>query len=603
MNSEARFVLAIVLMLGVLVGTNLLFPPPPPSPDSAGEPGIEAPGSGGSEGATAAGDPAIPAPTGEAGVPSEPAAGVDPTLPQLTPETPVPAVVVADERVTEQRIVAEGPLWRYEFSTLGARAQSIQLLRFVAPERRGPVELVRPDGAGFFGNRIVVGADTVDLRRVPYTVSPEGGLHFEEGDEPAELIFTYTHPTQPFSVEVSYRFDPASYVVDVSGRVRGLERGLLVTDLGEGLAFNEVDPAVESRSMAYVASHLQEGIRSEENTKVDSSHVANGPFLWAALKSQYFLVAAIPNGSWEGGDLFGGMLIESLPEEEGSVRIGVTRSLGAGGVFSHRILAGPQDYALLSSFGNGLQEVNPYGWRFLRPLLRPVVAVIMWVLVGLHETLSIGYGWVLILFGVMMRVVLFPLNHKAMKAQLRNLAVQPLLKDIQTKYKDQPEKLQKELMKLYKEHGFNPLAGCWPMLLPWPVLIALFFVFQNTIELRGVPFAWLTDLSAKDPFYILPVLLGVSMFFLQWVTIRTMEEVNPQMKMMMWLLPPFMAFIFAQFPSGLNLYYLTANIATLPQSWWIANERLKVQAKGPPKGPTTGPPKGSSKGPAVPAKA
>jgi YidC/Oxa1 family membrane protein insertase len=84
-----------------------------------------------------------------------------------------------------------------------------------------------------------------------------------------------------------------------------------------------------------------------------------------------------------------------------------------------------------------------------------------------------------------------------MKAQLRNMAVQPLLKEIQTKYKDQPEKMQKELMKLYKEHGFNPLAGCWPMLLPWPVLIALFFVFQNTIELRGVPFAWLPDLSPR----------------------------------------------------------------------------------------------------------
>ena len=88
-----------------------------------------------------------------------------------------------------------------------------------------------------------------------------------------------------------------------------------------------------------------------------------------------------------------------------------------------------------------------------------------------------------------MRIVLFPLNHKAMRANLRNMAVQPLVKEIQTKYKDQPEKLQKEMIKLYKDHGFNPLAGCWPMLVPWAVLIALFFVFQNTIELRGCPSA------------------------------------------------------------------------------------------------------------------
>jgi YidC/Oxa1 family membrane protein insertase len=222
--------------------------------------------------------------------------------------------------------------------------------------------------------------------------------------------------------------------------------------------------------------------------------------------------------------------------------------------------------------------VNPVGWTFFRPILRPFVSAITWVLIFLHTNLSLGYGWVLMLVGVLMRIVLFPLNHKAMKAQLRNMAVQPLLKELQTKYKDQPEKMQKELMKLYKEHGFNPLAGCWPMLLPFPVLIALFFVFRTTIELRGVPFAWLPDLASQDPFYILPVLLGISMFLMQWITMRSMDQSNPQMKMMLWFLPIFMVVMFAVLPAGLNLYYLTANIATLPQSWWIAQERKKVQA-------------------------
>ena len=146
---------------------------------------------------------------------------------------------------------------------------------------------------------------------------------------------------------------------------------------------------------------------------------------------------------------------------------------------------------------------------------------------------------------------------------------------------DKPENLQKEMMKLYKEHGFNPLAGCLPMLLPWPVLIALFFVFQNTIELRGVPFLWLPDLSAKDPFYILPVILAVSMFLMQWVSLRSLEQENPQMKMMMYIMPPIMLFIFMNLASGLNLYYATANIATLPQQIWIARERAKMKA-GPP---------------------
>ncbi len=101
------------------------------------------------------------------------------------------------------------------------------------------------------------------------------------------------------------------------------------------------------------------------------------------------------------------------------------------------------------------------------------------------------------------------------------------------------------------------------MLLPWPVLIALFFVFQNTIELRGVPFLWLPDLSAPDPYFILPAFLGISMFLLQWVSMRTMPQQNPQMKMMMYIMPVMMVFIFFQLASGLNLYYATANIATL----------------------------------------
>jgi YidC/Oxa1 family membrane protein insertase len=170
-----------------------------------------------------------------------------------------------------------------------------------------------------------------------------------------------------------------------------------------------------------------------------------------------------------------------------------------------------------------------------------------------------------------------------MRANLRNMAVQPLVKEIQTKYKDQPEKLQKEMIKLYKEHGFNPLAGCLPMLIPWPVLIALFFVFRSTIELRGVSFLWLPDLSAKDPLYLLPVFLGISMFLMQYVSYKSLDTPNPQMKMMMWMMPGMMVFIFLNLASGLNLYYATANIATIPQQMWIANERKKMKGKPPPK--------------------
>jgi YidC/Oxa1 family membrane protein insertase len=266
---------------------------------------------------------------------------------------------------------------------------------------------------------------------------------------------------------------------------------------------------------------------------------------------------------------------------EDQAAVSVTQPLGSDGVVDYRLLMAPQDRDLLLSFENDLEEANPYGYRWMRPVVRPVVGVVLTILNFLHENLNVGYGWVLIIFGVMMRVVLFPLNQKAMRAQMRNMAVQPLLQEIQKKYKDQPEKLQKEMMKLYKDHGFNPLAGCLPMLLPWPVLITLFFVFQNAIQLRGESFLWMPNLSAADPLYILPVVLGLSMFLMQWISLRSMPVPNPQMKMMMWLMPIMMTGIFFRFASGLNLYYATSNIAMLPQQWWIAQERQKIRKKGP----------------------
>ena len=582
MSAEGRFILAIVLMLMVLVGTNLLFPPPAPPPPE--EEPVEAPAPGDVV-RDVPGDPEEAVPEPAPPVAEEQVRPGDPDLPELVAEEEAPEVEVADPDVPERRVVVEGPLYRLEFSSIGARLHAAELSGFRSMTVEGPVQLVRDQEEGILGSRLVVGSDTVDLRRAPFRVIPEEGLRLEEGGPTDTLRFVYEHPTRPFSFEIRYAFDPDAYMIGVSGRARGLERPLLVTDLGPGLAFNEADRGTEVRSMAYVVNHLQEGIRETELGRVDEARLVDGPFHWMALKSQYFVLGVLPLPTVEGGaDYLGGVMARPTEfDDEETAEVAVVQSMGSGGAVSYRIFAGPQDYGMLTAVGENFQEVSPVGWRFMRPILRPFVGAVTWILVFLHENLNIGYGWVLILFGIMMRVVLFPLYHKSMKAQLRNMAVQPLLKEIQTKYKDQPEKMQKELMRLYKEHGFNPIAGCWPMLLPWPILIALFFVFQNTIELRGVPFWWLPDLAARDPYYILPVLLGVSMFLLQWISLRSLDEVNPQMKMMMWFLPIFMLVLFSQFPSGLNLYYLTANVATLPQSWWIAQERKKVQAKGPPR--------------------
>ncbi len=576
MRTELRFLLAIGLMIVVLVGTNLLFPPIPPEDtglqiDSTlvQQPQPATPDSQ-AEGEVPPVVPQVPE-TDLAGPAVEPAEG-DTATADAEADTLAPSV-------PEQLIVVETPLYRLTFTTHGARLLSAELTGFESFTRPGAVQLVPDDEVATLGQRLLVAGDTVDMRRAPFEASA-AAVEVSGGGAAETLRFTYDHPASDFGMEVAYTFVPDEYGIVVSGQVRGVDSGTLFTDLGSGVAFNEVNVEEESRLTAYVTNHIDRGIRAVPLRDVEGLQIDDGPFFWAVFKTKFFMFGALAGTEPDGSERLGGLLAAEHPVEQ-RASLTVTQPFGPEGRFAYRLYAGPQDFRRLSAHGQDLEDANPYGWKFMRPVIQPFTGLIITILNWMHDRFNLAYGWVLILFGVAMRVVFFPLYHRSMKAQLKNMAVQPLLQEIQKTHKDNPEKMQKELMKLYKEHGFNPLAGCLPMLLPWPVLVALFFVFQNTIELRGVPFLWLPDLSLADPYYILPIFLGLSMFLLQWVGFRSMDQVNPQMKMMMWFMPIFLVFIFFRLPSGLNLYYATANIATLPQQFWIANERKKARVEAP----------------------
>ena len=573
MNFQARLVLTFLLMFLVVVITSWLFPPP--IPDEA----ISADSATGAEVVTE----------------TEPSTVPVPTMPEIAPSpSEVPETVEAEALPEEKRVVVSSPLYRFEFSNFGARLHVAEMSQFEALNQDGLVDLI-PDGTeGYLGQKLVVGSDTLDLSRVPFTVEPEDGLALEAGADAQILRFTYQHPTSSFRFETEYEFSPDEYTIRVRGRASGVDRPQLLTDLGDGLAFVEADSAMEAREMGYVYNHVQEGINETLTSKAERM-IVEGPLLWGALRNKFFLLAILAGESNEAvteESYLGGLVVEvdtlvyrSFWGRENSRAAGfqvtAAQVVGAEGDFAYRLFFGPQDFEMLSAIGWDMQNVNPYGWSFFQTILKPFVSLITKILIWVHSNLNLGYGWVLILFGVGMRIVLFPLNQKAMKSQLKNMAVQPLMKEIQEKYKDNPEKLTKEMKKLYTEHGFNPLGGCLPMLLPWPMLIAFFFVFQSTIELRGVPFLWLPDLSTKDPTYVLPFFLGASMFLMQYVSYKSMDTPNPQMKMMMYMMPPFMIFIFMNLASGLNLYYATANIATIPQQMYIARERKKMQGMKP----------------------
>jgi YidC/Oxa1 family membrane protein insertase len=242
------------------------------------------------------------------------------------------------------------------------------------------------------------------------------------------------------------------------------------------------------------------------------------------------------------------------------------------------VYAGPQEFKRLVAIGRSFETSNPYG-GWLQGVVQPFATMVIRLLLWMKSTLGLSYGWILVVFGVAVRIILWPLNQKAMRSSMQMQRIQPHLQEIQTKYKGDPTKLQAEMMRVYKEHGMSPfssLSGCLPMLIPLPVFFALFFVFQNTIEFRGVSFLWFPDISLKDPFFVLPVLVAITAMALSYIGMRGMKA-NEQQKMMMYLMPAMMMVIFFNMASGLNLYYFVQNLASLPQQWLISQERTKTQ--------------------------
>ncbi|MFQ5888514.1 MAG: membrane protein insertase YidC, partial [Gemmatimonadota bacterium] len=488
----------------------------------------------------------------------------------------------------EDTVIVTSPLFTLRFSTRGATLVGASLHRYesYAPngENGRPVELIRP-GDRLFEYGIAVGSDTLILADRSFEASVMK-LELEDEGSIDSLVFRYRVPTSGPEVvfAVTHTFDARRYLVRTTGRLEGFEgRGYsLLISLGHGLKTNEANPAEDLREAQYVVNGRSGGIRATRLDEIDPGETraaGGGPFTWVSVKSKYFLVALLAPA---GGPGFGGLLASGTPEEHSA---GLVASLpvpaGSPG-FEYGAYLGPLDYARLEAIGNDLQNVNPYGWRWLQWLIRPLVAIVMWVLTWLHDALALAYGWVLILFGILMRVVLFPLYQKSMRSQIEQMQIQPLVKDLQARYKEDPQRLQQEMIKLYKEHGVNPLSGCLPMMLPMPVLFTLFFVFRGTIEFRGEPFLWLPDLSLKDPIYVIPLVMGASMYLLQWIGQRGIEA-NPQMKVMTYVLPVVFTVLFLNFPSGLNLYYATSNIASLPQQWYLSRERRAALRKRPAK--------------------
>ncbi len=480
----------------------------------------------------------------------------------------------AGARVDTVRVVS--PLYTYGVSTAGGRLVEARLHRHrsMAPEDSGAAVQLLPKDSRLLGLTLLLGRDTLPLDA--WTMSASADSLVVSGPTPLRL----SGSRGPVSVELTYTFVPDDYRIAVQGRVSGVgpNGGTLLVGMGPTLANTEANVVENHHALAMVTRQNDAERTDFSSLKAGQTKTVSGPLDWAAIKSKYFVTGVLDYDST--GGRIGGATITARPTTEKQTTeadIELSVPLTPSGEFAYTTYAGPMEYDRLGRLGRGFDDVNPYGWPGLRTLIRPVAVGVRWLLVWMHEHLHLAYGLVLVSFGIMVRLLLWPLNQKAMRANMQLQAVQPLMKEIQERHKNDPQKLQQEMFKLYKEYNVNPLGGCWPMLLPMPVLFALFFVFQNTIELRGASFMWLPDLSRPDPLYIIPVVMGASMWGLSKVGQIGMEP-NPQMKMMLYIMPVMMTFLFLNFASGLNLYYAVSNIASIPQQWFLARERLRKNA-------------------------
>jgi YidC/Oxa1 family membrane protein insertase len=297
----------------------------------------------------------------------------------------------------------------------------------------------------------------------------------------------------------------------------------------------------------------------------EPDHVTKADNGWIAMVQHYFNTAwIVPQKSERefrtskvGDNLYSVAMVLPL----GTVAPGATAASEA------TLFAGPQEENKLQALAPGLELVKDYG--YFAVLAKPL----FWLLDKLHAVIG-NWGWAIVALVVLLKIAFYWLNASAYRSMAKMKAINPRVMELRERYKDKPQQMQQEMMRIYREEKVNPIGGCLPILVQMPFFIALYWVLLSTVEMRNAPWiGWITDLSAKDPLYILPVLMTLSTLFQTWLNPTPADPVQAKM---MWIMPLLFSVFFFFFPAGLVLYWLTNNILGIAQQWFI-NKQLGVK--------------------------
>ncbi|MBF0449406.1 MAG: membrane protein insertase YidC [Candidatus Magnetomorum sp.] len=508
------------------------------------------------------------------------------TIPDMLPEkmpphleaTKLPAGQPADQEqsiestIPAKRILVQTPLFDIEFSERGAAIQRIMLVNYKETNDADSLlkQIVHLDDK--LGTALISFQNQVipDLDKVVFQAETQRSIIKVSTLE--KLRFIYNSP-QGIKVVKTYLFDPASYTVGLNVSIDNPTTFPVGDQLNIVLRRNV--PETQGYIFEGPAILLNNHLNEIDQDDIEDKKVFSGAISWAALEDRYFLTAVLPLDN-QADNRQAKIHVENsvmnlvLTQSSMNIAPGTQKNI------AFHLFLGPKSLDILNGLDNNLNQVINFGWFDL--LARPCL-----YLMNLIYKFIPNYGIAIILLTILIKLLFWPLGNKSYKSMNEMRKLQPMMKKIQEKYKDDRQKLNQELMGLYRTYKVNPLGGCLPMVLQIPVFIALYRMLYQAIELRHAPFfLWINDLSAPDrlfhfTFYVpfmeepygipvLTIIMGATMLIQQKMS---PPPGDPNQAKMMMFLPIVFTFIFINFPAGLVLYWLVNNVASILQQYYI----------------------------------
>lgn len=536
---------------------------------------------------------------------------------QAQPDVPPGAdvddpVLNAAQQGTAEQIVVETERYWATFSTKGATLTSLKLRDYdkaydEGSDERIPVQLVDTTSAGALSLAFTTPDNHLVNTRALYFQPRllEGGqqrlARATRGDtlrvQGDSLSLAFEAKLAGGTLRQVYTFDEESYEMGL--RVEQTQPQQFATADGYdlvwdgGLPFTEASPEAEAQKSS---AHVRYGGEVTSMTLTESQSDEqrfNGEVDWTAAKNKYFTAAMIPQGATRGAELVGQQATGQGPAWESyTMRLQMPQARAKTQVDRFKLYLGPVDYYKLGAYDLGLYDMVDFGYSFFEWITGPIIKFIFLPVFKYLGSVIPSMGLVIILLAVLVKTAVYPLTKSSYKSMAKMRELQPRMEEIREEYADDQQKQQEEMMKMYKETGVNPIGGCLPMLLQYPILIALWIFLPTSIDIRQESFLWAHDLSVPDVVLSLPftipfygdyvagftILMGLSMVVS--MSIQGGGSGGGQMKYLKYFFPIVIFFIFNRFAAGLSLYYLFYNIVTAAQQKYINNQIEKEKEEG-----------------------